>query len=306
MAKKKNYFIVGLFVLIGIASGVVIIVWLSASQYLQKGKIYATYFDESVQGLQVDSIVKYRGVDIGIVHKIRVAPDYRLIEVIMKINYAGNLDNTIAKLKTVGITGIVYVELDHRKIGDIANSPKMTFTPEYPVIPSNSSDIKQIVSAIDSVMEQIKQIDFKGISDQLKITAKNINTFVNGDEMKRIINNFDTMSANLDSAADKVNKIISNGKIDNILDDTRESIKEAKIAIKKIKEEANALNIAETSDKANRLIDSVSRKTKLITEELQITSENLRRASESLEEVLDRLKSDPSDIIFSEPPAKKR
>jgi phospholipid/cholesterol/gamma-HCH transport system substrate-binding protein len=290
MVKKKNYFTVGLFVLIGLASGVVIIVWLSASQYLQKGKIYATYFDESVQGLQIDSSVKYRGVDIGIVDKIRVAPDYRLIEVIMKIDYAGNLDNTIAKLKTVGITGIVYVELDHRKTGDIANSPKITFAPEYPVIPSNSSDIKQIFSGIDSIIEQLKQIDFKGISDQLKITIKSVNTFVSGDEMKRIIKNLDTMAASLDSAADKVNKIVSDGKID----------------IKKIKEEANALNIAEMSDKTNRLIDNVSRKTRLIGEELQTTSENLRRASENLDEVLERLKFDPSDIIFSQPPAKKR
>ena len=306
MVKKKNYFMVGLFVLIGLASGVVIIVWLSASQYLQKGKTYATYFDESVQGLQIDSSVKYRGVDIGIVDKIRVAPDYRLIEVIMKINYAGNLDNTIAKLKTVGITGIVYVELDHRKTGDIANSPKITFTPEYPVIPSNSSDVKQIFSGIDSVIEQINQIDFKGISDQLKITIKSINTFVSGDEMKRIIKNLDTMAISLDSAADKVNKIVSDGRFDDILDDTRESIKEAKAVIKKLKVEVNALNLGETSDKANRLIDNTSRKIKLIGEELQTTSENLRRASENLDEVLERLKADPSDIIFSEPPAKKR
>jgi phospholipid/cholesterol/gamma-HCH transport system substrate-binding protein len=124
--------------------------------------------------------------------------------------------------------------------------------------------------------------------------------------MKRILKNLDTMAASLDIAADKVNKIVSDGKIDDILDDTRESIKEAKIAIKKIKEEANALNLAETSDKTNRLIDNVSRKTKLIADDLQTTSENLRRASENLDEVLERLKADPSDIIFSEPPAKKR
>ncbi len=70
--------------------------------------------------------------------------------------------------------------------------------------------------------------------------------------------------------------------------------------------EVNALNLGETSDKANRLIDNTSRKIKLIGEELQTTSENLRRASENLDEVLERLKADPSDIIFSEPPAKKR
>jgi phospholipid/cholesterol/gamma-HCH transport system substrate-binding protein len=306
MVKKKNYFIVGLFVLIGIVIGAAVIIWLSTSQYLQKGKFYATYFDESVQGLQIDSSVKYRGVDIGTVDRIRVAPDFRLIEIVMKIDYAGNLDNTIAKLKTVGITGIVYVELDHRKTGDIDDSPKITFTPEYPVIPSNPSDIKQIFSGIDSIIGQINQIDFKGISDQIKIAARSINTFVSGDEMKRIIKNLDAMAASLDSAADKVNRIVSDGKIDDILDDTRESIKEAKIVIKKVKEEVNALNLAATSDKANRLIDTASRKTKLIAEDLWTTSENLRRASENLDEVLERLKSDPSDIIFSEPPAKKR
>jgi phospholipid/cholesterol/gamma-HCH transport system substrate-binding protein len=306
MVKKKHYFTVGLFVLIGLVCGVVIIVWLSASQYLQKGKTYAAYFDESVQGLQIDSNVKYRGVDIGIVDKIRVAPDYRLIEIVMKIDYAGNLDNTIAKLKTAGITGIVYVELDHRQTGDLANSPKITFTPEYPVIPSNPSDIKQIFSGIDSVIGQLNKIDFKGISDQLKVTIQSINTFVSGDEMKRIIKNLDTMAASLDNAADNANKIVSDGKLYNILDDARESIRDAKEVIKKLKVEVNALNLAETSDKASRLIDNVSRKTKLIGEELQNTSENLRRASENLDEALDRLKSDPSDIIFSEPPAKKR
>ncbi|MBA4390466.1 MAG: hypothetical protein C0399_05965 [Syntrophus sp. (in: bacteria)] len=306
MLKKKTFFTVGLFVLIGIAGGIALIVWLGASQYLKKGKIYATYFDESVQGLQIDSNVKFRGVNIGMVDQIKVAPDYRLIEVVMKINYAGNLDDTIAKLKTAGITGIVYVELDHRKPGDIANSPKISFTPKYPVIPSNPSDIKQIFSGIDSVIEQIKQIDFKGISDQLKMTTTSINTFVSGDEMKRIIKNLDTMMANLESTAGKLNKVISDGRVDDILDDTRESIIEAKAVIKKIKAEVNALNLAETSDRANQLIENASRKTKRITTELEITSENLRRTTENMDQLVDRLKADPSEIIFSSPPAKKR
>lgn len=306
MLKKKTYFMVGLFVLIGITAGIVIIVWLGASQYLQKGKTYATYFDESVQGLQIDSSVKYRGVDIGIVDKIRVAPDYRLIEIIMKINYSGDLDNTIARLKMAGITGIVYVELDHRDTGDINNSPKITFTPEYPVIPSNPSDIKQIFTGVDSVISQINRVDFKGISDEIKMTARSINTFVSGAETKRIMHNLDTMTASLEKAADKINRIISDGKVDEILDDAWESIKEAKVVVKKVREEVDALNLAETSDKANRLLDNANRKTRLIAEELQVTGENLRRASEHLEEALDRLKADPSDIIFSDPPAKKR
>ena len=299
MVKKKTFFTVGLFVLIGVAAGIALIIWLGASQYLKKGKVYATYFDESVQGLQIDSNVKFRGVNIGMVSKINVAPDYRLIEVIMKINYAGDIDGTIAKLKTAGITGIVFVELDYRKEGDIDNTPKITFTPDYPVIPSNPSEIKQIFSGIDSVIEQMKQIDFKGISDQLKMTTTNINAFVSGDEMKRIIKNLDALMANLENISEKLNKVVSDRRVDAILDDTRESIK-------KIKEEVNALNLAETSNRANQLIENASRKTKRITTELEIASENLKRTTENMDQLVDRLKADPSEIIFSNPPAKKR
>lgn len=306
MLKKKTFFTVGLFVLIGIVGGAALIVWLGASQYLQKGKRYVTYFDESVQGLQIDSNVKFRGVTIGKVDEINVAPDYRLIEIVMKINYAGDIDHTIAKLKTAGITGIVFVELDHRKTGDINNSPKISFTPKYPVIPSNPSDIKQIFSGIDAVIEQMKQIDFKGISDQLKMTTTNINTFVSGDEMKRIIKNLDSMMTNLEGTSGKLNTFISDGRVDGILDDTQESIKEAKTAIKKIKDEVNALNLAETSDRVNQLIENVSRKTKHITTELQITSENLKRTTDNMDQLVDRLKADPSELLFSRPPAKKR
>ena len=56
-----------------------------------KGSLYSVYFDESVQGLQVDSAIKYRGVEIGKVQSIEVAPDNRLIEVIMKIDMEGDL-----------------------------------------------------------------------------------------------------------------------------------------------------------------------------------------------------------------------
>ncbi len=138
------------------------------------------------------------------------------------------------------------------------------------------------------------------------MTARSINTFVSGAETKRIMHNLDTMTASLEGAADKINRIVSDGKLDEILDDARESVKEAKAVVKKVREEVNALDLAGTSDRANRLLDNANRKTRLIAEELQVTSENLRRASEHLEEALDRLKTDPSDIIFSDPPAKKR
>lgn len=307
MIKKKTYFLVGFFVLAGTLIAVGTIVWLGASQYLKKGDRFVTYFDESVQGLQVDSSVKYRGVDIGMVEKIGVAPDYRLIEVVMKINFSGDAANkTIAKLKMAGITGIVYVELDHRKKGDIDRTPQINFEPDYPLIPSNPSEIQEIVSGVDDVVKKMNKVDFKAISDELVAATNSVKEFFSGQKMTKIINNLENMTDTLADSANKLSKMIGDGRADEIITDARDTIRDAKATIKKIKEELDSMKLAETTARTNRLIGDLSRRSKVITTEIQVTSENLRRASENLDLLIDRLKADPSDILFSDPPPKKR
>jgi phospholipid/cholesterol/gamma-HCH transport system substrate-binding protein len=282
-------------------------VWVGASKYFQEGTIFVTYFDESVQGLQIDSSVKYRGVDIGRVMKIGVAPDNRLVEVVMKIEFRGNVvRDTVAKLRTAGITGIVFVELERRKPEDIKLSPKIDFPTRYPVIQSLPSDIKQIFSAVDSIMEKIKQIDFKGISNQLIDTTKAVEIFVGGDRMKRILSNIEYTVANLESATDKVNDIMTEGIIEDVVAEAKDAIKEAKTVITRVKTEVDSLNVAETTGKANRLIENINKKMNTAATEITVTSENLRRVSETLENLMERLSADPSELIFSVPPTQKR
>jgi len=281
MTKKKTYFLVGFFVLAGALIAVGTIIWLGAAQYLRKGERFVTYFDESVQGLQADSSVKYRGVDIGMVEKIRVAPDYRLIEVVMKINFSGDAGNkTIAKLKAAGITGIVYVELDHRKKGDIARTPQITFEPDYPLIPSNPSEIQEIVSGVDDVVKKMKEVDFKAISDELVSATKSINTFFAGQKMTKIIANLESMTQTLSDSANQLAKMVGDGRADAILSDTRDAVRDAKETIAAVKAELEKMKLAETSARTNRFIEDLSRRSKTITTEIQLTGENLRRASE--------------------------
>ena len=126
MARQSTNFVIGLFVIIGCVLGVVAIIWVGATSYFQKGNTYISYFDESVQGLQVDSGVKYRGVEVGRVETIRVAPDNRLIGVVMKINLRDDLQkNSVAQLKAAGITGVMFVDLDRKKPGEPDLSPKI-------------------------------------------------------------------------------------------------------------------------------------------------------------------------------------
>src|SRR4030042_3374228 len=181
MARKTSKFMIGLFVTIGILIGMVAVVWLGASKYFEKGATYVTYFDESVQGLQVDSAVKYRGVEVGRVEKIRVAPDNTLIQVIIKIDLKGEIErDDVAQLKAAGITGIVFVELSRKDPGEPDVSPKITFSSDYPVIPSKPSDIKQLLTGIENVIQSLKKIDTEGISDRVKSTLKILESTVAG------------------------------------------------------------------------------------------------------------------------------
>jgi phospholipid/cholesterol/gamma-HCH transport system substrate-binding protein len=306
MIKKKTYFLVGFFVLAGALIAVGTIIWLGASQYLQKGERFVTYFDESVQGLQVDSSVKYRGVEIGMVEKIGVAPDYRLIEVVMKINFSGDAANaTIAKLKAAGITGIVYVELDHRKKGDIARTPQITFEPDYPVIPSNPSEIQEIVSGVDDVVKKMKEGDFKAISDELVSATRSVNTFFAGQKMTDR-HEPGEQTQTLSDSANQLAKMVGDGRADGILSDARDTVRDAKETIARVKSELEQMRVAETAAKTTRMIEDISRRSKTIAMEVQLTGENLRRASENLDQLIERLKADPSDILFSDPPPKKR
>jgi phospholipid/cholesterol/gamma-HCH transport system substrate-binding protein len=288
MAKKSANFMLGLFVILGFFLGVSAIIYVGATSYFQKGETYITYFDESVQGLQGDSSVKYRGVDAGRVEKIRVAPDNKLIGVVIKVSLRDDLAaNTVAQLKAAGITGVMFIELDRRKPGDPDLSPKITFPSEYPVIPSRPSEMRRIISQIDGLVAKFDQIDTKGISDQLKFTGKSVEDFFKGKEMKTILVKLQATSTNLDQITQRVDKALATGKLDQVMVDSRETLKSMRTLLTGVQEEIQALKLPE------------------IAREAQNTTVNLQRASDTLDKFLERIADRPPDLLFGKPPKKR-
>ena len=211
MASRTSKFLIGLFVIIGTLIAVVIIIWVGAADFFMKGSTYVTYFDESVQGLQTDSAVKYRGVEVGKVKSIKVAPDDRLIEVVMKVNLAEDLQShTEAQLRAAGITGIVFIELDQVKPGEKSDSPTITFEPDYPVIPSRRSEISRLLADTNKILENLKAVDFGGISDQLKNTIKAVETFLGGKHTNDIMANLESTTANIDKSMENLRVTMEN------------------------------------------------------------------------------------------------
>ncbi len=303
MARKAPRFVIGLFVTIGILLAAVVIIWLGVSRYFEKGGLYVTYFDESVQGLQRDSSVKYRGVAIGRIESIAVAPDSVLIEVVMKLELEDDWEKkATAQLKPAGITGIVFVDLAPRKPGEPDLSPKITFTPRYPVIPSRPSEIGMLIESVERAVGQIQKLDVEKAVSRVEAAAGAAENLMSRPEIGRVLKNLDALTAHLDSAAARVDRIMEKGDVEGILSDTRDVLRDSKDLVKKLKEEVQAVNLAETAHRVDRMVDNLDRKARVITEEIVATSESLHRASGDLEILMERLKANPSDLLFSRPP----
>ena len=327
MASDKIKLTVGLFVASGIGITLMAIVWLGMSRYLEKGHFFAAYFNESVQGLSQDAPVKYRGVPIGRVEQIRVAPDSNLIEVIMKIETGQTLDRSyVAQLKDVGITGSMFVELDRKKPDEPDRSPHITFPSEYPIVASKPSEMTQLLREFSDVLNHIKALDLEGISEKVKLTLDNMNGMLADVDVKGI-------SARLKSTLDGADRLLDRGRWDRILasiDQAAQSInqlipqtmrtmnhanktlvgaerllaenkKEIKQAVEGVGRAIKNVNIL--LEKGTSFISRTDDSTMKLKRQLSVSVQNLERATDNLNQFLEVLADQPSQLVFGEPPA---
>lgn len=309
MASKKTKFTVGLFVASGIAFALLAIIWLGMSRFFEKGQYYVTYFNESVQGLDMESPVKYRGVSIGRVESIGVAPDSKLIQVVLKIESGQTLDsNVVAQLKSVGITGSMFVELDRKKKEEPDRSPPLSFPSKYPIVASRPSEISELVRGIDDVINQIRSVDLEGISEKIKLNLDNINQVIDDANIKGISKNIASSLERVSSILDsrRWNKIVASVEntlvgVEGIVGENEKTIKTAIEDFGQAMGQANIL-----LEKGSSLVGGTADSQSHLRRHLLLIAQNLEKASENLQRLIDILADQPSQLIFGQPPVPRK
>ncbi|MDR3569842.1 MAG: MlaD family protein [Syntrophobacteraceae bacterium] len=172
MARTVSTFKIGLFALTCMALIIGTALWLKAAFWFEKTKTYAAYFSVSVKGLQKDAPVNYLGVPIGRVQKLSIGPDGRLIEVLMKLKAAFQVDSTIcAKLHVQGLTGLSYLEIDSAPKDINRLTPKLTFVSRYPVIKSYPSEIDILQLRFHDLYAKFMSLDLQGLTNSWEKTS---------------------------------------------------------------------------------------------------------------------------------------
>jgi phospholipid/cholesterol/gamma-HCH transport system substrate-binding protein len=230
MSQKANYFKLGLFVIGAVVAGIIVLTIIGTGRWLHPRTTIETYFNESVQGLDIGSKMKYRGVTIGEVTRITFTyvvyeqdkpmtqrKRYVLVEGQVEPRLVGGrAANDIASpesskleverglrihLAPQGITGTNYLELDYV---EPANSPVLPidWVPEHIYIPSTPSTVSTFVAAASEILDRLRHLDIETTIANLNKVLATTNERVAGLDTAGLSQRADRTLAKLESTLD--------------------------------------------------------------------------------------------------------
>ena len=297
-----NYPVVGAFVLVLGAALLAGVLWLaSGGTFQKKYDLYLAIEDESVAGLNLNAPVKYNGVDVGKVREIRLDPgNPERVNLLFAIERSTPIrEDTIAMLKTQGLTGIAYVELSG---GTRASAPlRATAGSKYPVIRTKPSLSARLENVLTSVLAKLDD------------TSNNMNAILSDENkaaFKRALADIATLAHTIAARKDTLDAVITDAA--GTFRNSSQATAQLGPVIIRIGRSADAIEkmgneVAHTSASAGKTVDSVGGDLKRFTSEtlpelerllgeLSVLAASLRRLSEQTER-------DPRGLLFGRKPA---
>lgn len=283
---KLSYFKVGLFVIAASVIAIIGVILLGVGSVFEKNTLVETYIDESVQGLDVGSAVKFRGVPIGKVEKISLTSAeystrkrYVLVRVgivpsMLEIplndpNQSGfklEVERGLRlRLAAQGLTGVAYIEADY---ADPQRNPplEIDWQPRYPYVPSTRSRITQLSESVEKILRSIEAVDLGRLVDGIEKSLSTITKVAEG--------------ANLDKLGREANAFLA---------DIRDTNRQLKEIVGSPELKSALQDGAAAAKRAREIIDNAEKPLKLLMADLPQASEGLTRLVKRLDSVANDL-----------------
>lgn len=289
---NPNYFRLGVFVLAAIGVLVAVILIFGSGKFFKKSFYLETYIKQSVTGLDSGAAVRFRGVKIGQVTTIVLSGDTyeknlpfenRRQYVVVRMKIFGDevtedqlnhfiKDNLRARVKSMGITGVNYIELDF--VSSATEYPTLPYNwePEYPVLPSMPNQTDEIISGIQKFIDSANQMNIESTQKKVDEVLVSLNTMMIGDGKGnegfiRSVKELNVLMARIAKVTDKDELTILMRELVGAVTSLRQTITSAQ------------------GDTASTL-------------------ENLKQTSENLNELSRIASQSPASLLWAEPPPK--
>jgi paraquat-inducible protein B len=337
MSSKTNHFKLGLFVTAGLSVGIGALLWLGGSAlYQQKLRMHAL-FDESVNGLDVGSPVKYRGVTLGNVAGIRFATDQQTVIVDMdvysdSITAAGlrqgermNFDFAV-QLTSAGITGGKYIAADefpedrYPRVRVPADLPEDIHPDD--LLPSVTSSLKNFEETVYTLAESLPGMfeDVDNLVEELLALSETANDLATGeirDVLERVaeslaevdvegisdglVQTLEELPSAIASLREDGERLMAkDGRVYELLDDIQELVTSADQALADADVAGVRSDVKTALGAAGDLAGetgALTRDARLLTDDLRLTVTDLRQALEALTRVLKLIEREPSSPL---------
>lgn len=322
MSERANYFKIGLFVLCGAVIAVAGLLALGAGSLLQKKFFAESYFEESVQGLDIGSPIKFRGVQIGRVDTITLVgaeyptdKRYVLVRFSLYQDAVGALSQAAVKrfvdsevekglrvrLAFQGVTGAAYLEADYLE-ADRAPWLSIDWQPYYPFLPSAPSTITRYSEAIDKILKSIEQIDIQAIGSGLEKALTAMNELMEKAQMGEIGQQTVQLLTELRATNQRLERMVTRAEapFERILQDLPETVQN----LNRLTAQLNALagdlpeNIAPLGNTLRRLNGLLAAEQQTIEQ----TLDNIQQVSENLRDITDDVRRYPAQMLLGAPP----
>ncbi len=333
MSRKANYYKIGVFVIIGMVIAVVGVIVFGAGKLLREKYTVETYFNQSVQGLNIGAPLKFQGVKIGSVSEIffvfnNYTTDYQYVlvraDVFLDLTSRGkisritseeekkmNLNEMIKKglrleLSSQGVTGIAFlnaVYLDPERYPPL----KIDWKPDFQYIPSAPGTITMVTQSIEKLTKSLDKIDIKNIIDNLDTLIKSLSTTVKDTQIGKITTDMRQVLYNLNKGIESLNSFLESKEMRTGLNDFSETMENIKMATKDLPEtlkhfKTTTRNLPDTIAHINKTARRLDKLIAIESQDIETIIDNIRIVSENLKEFTDNSKRYPSHILFGEPP----
>jgi phospholipid/cholesterol/gamma-HCH transport system substrate-binding protein len=294
MEPKVSYVWVGAFVVLFGAVLIVIVLWLVRGGPHRTYRSYYAYFGESVSGLNEDSVVKYKGINVGRVRNMRLDPENpERVRLVLDIAEGTPIkEDTVGSVATQGIAGLAFLELE----GGTRDSPPLTPSPgqPYPVIKIKPS--VPLDQAAATLMINVNEI----VSSLKDLTDKESRAAI-----RQTIVNLAELTAALKQREKELDKLFS--ITDRTLENTREATEKLPALVSRVTETAAAfenmaLQIARTGKSVDSLVAGSQQDVHQTLSEAGLLIAEIRQLTERLQRLAQQVEQNPRSLLFGRRP----
>ena len=298
--EKLSYFKIGIFVISAIVIGVIGVVVLGVGTVFQKRSLIETYIDESVQGLDVGSPVKFRGVPVGRVEEISLTSavySTRRQYVLVRISISSNMfqfpvndPNSPAlkselergfrvRLAAQGLTGVAYLETDY--LDPERNPPlEIDWQPYYPYIPSTRSRITQLSEAIERILQNFGDINIPQLTGSIEKSLGAMTKLAESANLEKIGSQANSLLTEVRETNRQINALVGSPELKSALADASATAGRARQLIERAEKPINQMlaDLPQAAESMNRLVKRLD----AVSNDLPETSAQLRQTLQRL------------------------